>query len=179
MKKAFVFVIGFGILLASTPLVFGADQPLKIGYVDVQKALNFCEAGIAAKKTITEELDKMQKVLSAKQKELDKIKEDLDKRGSVMNESVRTEKEREYQTKTRELERLKQDGEEDLRKKDQDFTTQILKKLTAIIKKMGEDGKYTLIMEMNQPVVLYVSNALDLTDEVIKISDQKEKESKK
>jgi len=99
----------------------------------------------------------------------------LEKRGSVLHESVRQQKERDYQAKLRDLQRLQRDYEEDLRRKDRELSDRILKNLEAIIKKMGEEGKYTLILEKNQPSFIYISNILDLTDEVIKRSDKKQK----
>ena len=154
--------------------VWGAEA-MKIGYVDMQRALNQCEAGQEAKKLITSEVEKMQKNLVAKQKEVEKLKEDLEKRGSVMNESVRRDKERDYQAKFRDLQRIQRDFEEDLRRKDREVTDRVLLDLAKIIKKIGEDGKYTLILEKNQPAIIYISGALELTDEVIKIANQKQK----
>jgi len=43
---------------------------LKIGFVDVQKAINECEAGVEAKKTIIKDAEKLQRVKDEKQKEL-------------------------------------------------------------------------------------------------------------
>jgi outer membrane protein len=117
----------------------------------------------------------MQKTFAGKQKELEKLKDDLEKRGSVLSETVRREKERDYQAKLRDLQRLQRDYEEDLRRKDRELTDYILKNLEVIVKKLGEEGKYTLILERNQPAIVYISSGLDLTDEVIKISDQKQK----
>jgi outer membrane protein len=154
--------------------VWGAEA-MKIGYVDMQRALNQCEAGQEAKKLITSEVEKMQKNLVAKQKEVEKLKEDLEKRGSVMNESVRRDKERDYQAKFRDLQRIQRDFEEDLRRKDREVTDRVLLDLAKIIKKIGEDGKYTMILEKNQPTIIYISGALELTDEVIKIANQKQK----
>ncbi len=157
-----------------TSLTF-AVEPLKIAYVDMQKALNYCEAGKEAKRQMTLEVEKMQKVFAGKQKELEKIKDDLEKRGSVLSENVRREKDRDYQTKLRDLQRLQKDYEDDLRRKDREFTERILKNVEVIIKQMGEEGKYTVILEKNQPTILFISNSLDLTEEVIKRIDQKQK----
>jgi len=174
MRKSGIFLLSWGVLLAFFSPAFGAE-PFKIAYVDMQKALNLCEAGKEAKKQITLEVEKMQKAFAAKQREVEKLKEDLEKRGSVLNENLRRDKERDYQAKLRDLQRLQRDYEDDLRRKDRELTDQILKNLEAIVKKLGEEGKYTLILERNQPAIVYISNALDLTDEVIKISDQKQK----
>lgn len=158
-----VWVLG-GLLTGSG---WAADS-LKIGYVDMQRALNQCEAGREAKKVITGEVDKMQKMMEAKQKELSRLREDLEKRGSVMNESVRREKEKEFQGKTREVQRMQRDFQDDLRRKDREYTDRVLRELAKIARKIGEEGKYTLILEGNQPAIVFISKALDLTDEVIK-----------
>jgi outer membrane protein len=174
MKKAGFLVLSWGLLLVFASLTFG-EEVLKIAYVDMQRALNNCEAGKEAKRQISAEVEKIQKEFVGRQKELERIKEDLEKRGSVLNGSVRQQKERDYQAKLRDLQRLQRDYEEDLRRKDREFSDRILKNLEAIVKKMGEEGKYTLILEKNQPTVIYITKGLDLTDEVIKRIDKKPK----
>ncbi len=174
MKKAGISILAWGLLLAFASLCFG-EETLKIAYVDMQRALNYCEAGKEAKRVIAAEVEKIQKEFGGKQKELERIKEDLEKRGSVLSESVRQQRERDYQAKLRDLQRLQRDYEEDLRRKDREFSDRILKTLEGIIKKMGEEGKYTLILERNQPTVIYIAKGLDLTDEVIKRIDKKPK----
>jgi outer membrane protein len=174
MKKAGFLILSWGLLLVFASLAFG-EEAMKIAYVDMQRALNNCEAGKEAKRLISVEVEKIQKEFAGKQKELEKIKEDLEKRGSVLSESVRQQKERDYQAKLRDLQRLQRDYEEDLRRKDREFSDRILKNLEGIIRKMGEEGKYTLILERNQPTVIYISKGLDLTDEVIKRIDKKPK----
>jgi outer membrane protein len=158
-------VVVLGMLL--TGLGWAAD-PLKIGYVDMQRALNQCEAGQEAKKFMTGEVEKIQKTMEAKQKELSRLREDLEKRGLVMNESVRREKEKELENKTREVQRMQRDFEDDLRRKDREYTDRVLRDLAKIVQKMGEEGKYTLVLEANQPAIIFISKALDLTEEVIK-----------
>jgi outer membrane protein len=174
MRNVGVFLIGWALGMALVPAAWGAEA-LKIGYVDMQKALNQCQAGREAKKLITGEVEKMQKTFGAKQKELEKIKEDLEKRGSVMNGSVRVEKERDYQARLRDLQRMQRDFEEDLRRKDRELTDRVLRDLALIVRRLGEEKGYTLILERNQAAIVYISGVLDLTDEVIKVADQKGK----
>ncbi len=167
MKKIGFFIIG---LFAGMTLVSGgwAADPSKIGFVDMQRALNMCEAGQEAKKAIGGEVDNIQKTMEAKQKELNKLREDLEKRGAVMNESVRREKEKDYQAKLRDVQRMQRDFEEDIRRKDREFTDKVLRDLARIVQAIGEEGNYTIILEPNQPAIIFISKGLDLTDEVIK-----------
>jgi len=174
MKKSGVLWLVTAFWMAWISLAWGAE-PLKIAYVDIQKALNLCEAGKAAKKQITLEVERMRKNFAGKQKELEKLKEDLEKRGLVLSEAAREEKARDFQAKTRDLQRMERDYQEELQRKDRELTESILRKLEVAVKKMGEDGKYTLILERNQGGIIYASDALDLTDELIKIFDQKGK----
>jgi Skp family chaperone for outer membrane proteins len=44
-----------------------------------------------------------------------------------------------------------------------------------VIQKLGADEGYTLILERNENIVLYVSKALDITDRVIKAYDAQKK----
>jgi outer membrane protein len=174
MKKIGLFLaIGIFSLALLSPAQ-GAET-LKFGYVDMQKALNTCEAGKEAKKLITEEVEKVQNAFAAKQRDVERIKSDLEKRGSVLSEAVRQEKEKEYQAKLRDLQRMQRDSEDDIRRKDREYTEKILRQLEAIAKKLGEERKYTAIFEKNQPSFIYISSALDMTDEVIRMMDASSK----
>jgi outer membrane protein len=167
MKKMGIWIFCGAVMLAWTAGAWGAD-PLKIGYVDMQRALNQCVTGQEAKKVITGEVEKMHKSLEGRQKELNKLREDLDKRGTVMNESLRRQKENEYQTKLRDVQRMQRDFEEDVRRKDRELTDKVLRDLAGIVQQIGEEGKYSVILEGNQPSIIYISKGLELTEEVIK-----------
>ena len=120
MKRiGLTLAVGFFCLTLLSPAQ--GSEPIKLGYVDMQKALNTCEAGKEAKKVITEEVEKVQNAFLAKQKDVEKIKEDLERRGSVLSEPVRREKEKDYQTKLRDLQRIQRDSEEDIRRKDREL----------------------------------------------------------
>ncbi len=173
MKKAGFLIVVLAVLVFTAPAAPAAEQPFKLAYVDMQKALNYCEAGKEAKKQMTQEVERIQKIFAAKQKEVEKIKEDLEKRGAVMNEAARKEKERDYQAKLRDLQRMQRDSEDEIRAKDRELTEKILKKLADIIRKLGEERRYTMVVEKNQPAVIYIAAGLDITEEVIKIMDQK------
>jgi outer membrane protein len=174
MKKRGILLLVTGFWMAWGCLAWGAE-PIKLAYVDIQNALNLSEAGKAAKKQMMLEVERMRKNFAGKQKELEKLKDDLEKRGSVLSEAARDEKARDYQAKVRDLQRMERDYQDELQRKDRELTESILKKLEVVVKKMGEEGKYTLILEKNQAGIIYIADVLDLTDELIKIFDQKGK----
>ncbi len=174
MKRVAIWILAASITVGVAPLAAGTD-PMKIGSVDMQRALNLCEAGKEAKGLIAQEVDKMQKAMAGRQKELEKLREDLEKRAAVMSETMRRDKERDYQAKLRDLQRMQKDFEDEIRRKDQELTERILKELAGIIRKIAEERKYTLVVEKNQPAVVFIQGTLDFTDEVIQIMNERRK----
>jgi len=153
------------VLIASVALAEGA---LKIGYVDLQRALNESESGKKAKEDFKVQVDKLQAQLKRQKDEIDSLKEQLEKKSVVMKEEERANLEDEYRRKLRDFERNYKDSQADLQKKDNELTGAIIKDLQDIIREYGEREGYTLILESTSSAVLYGTKSADLTDEVMK-----------
>jgi outer membrane protein len=168
--KKLAMVIGI-IILGWFGSVLATD--LKIASVDIQKAVNECNAGKEAKKTIQKEMEKLQRQFQDKQKELQTMKETLDKQSPMLTQEARTNKEKEFQTKVRDYQRWLEDNQKDIQQKGAEMERNILMGLQKVIQKLGADEGYTLIFEGNS--LPYVSKALDITDRVIKAYDVQKK----
>jgi len=160
MKSA-VLVLA-ALLVAST-----AFAETKIGYVDLQRALNESEAGKKAKDQFKGEVDKLQGSLKRQKDDLESMKDQLEKKGAVMKESERANLEEEYRKKARDFERNYKDSQADLQRKDQELTADILKDLQVIIRDYGESEGYTLILEASGGGFLYGAKGADITDTVL------------
>ncbi len=143
----------------------------KIGYVDLQRALNVSTAGVAAKQQMTEEVQKYEGEFKAKQDEVLQMKADLEKQAALLSESARAEREREYQRRVTDLQRFQQDIQEDLQRKDAEYTGQIINELFEIMQTVGSEAGYTMIIEKNEGAIVYADPEFDLTDELIKAYD--------
>jgi len=148
-------------------------QELKLGYVDLQRALNDSEAGKKAKESFKAEVDRMEQSLEKRKNEVEKLKDELEKKGLLLREEERDTLERDYRQKLRDFERLYKDSQQELQIKDRDLTGRIIEELRQVIHGMGEAGNYTVILEGNNTVVLYGAKAIDLTDTVIQTYNQK------
>ena len=146
-----------------------ADAALKIGYVDLQRALNESEAGKKAKEDFKGQVDKLQAQLKRQKDEIDSLKEQLEKKSVVMKEGERTNLEDDYRKKLRDFERSYKDSQADLQKKDNELTGVIIKDLQEVIREYGEREGYTLILEATSSAVLYGAKGADLTDDVMKL----------
>ncbi len=165
MKK--LVLISLAVLLMVTP----ALAEVKVGYVDLQKALNLSKAGQEAKSTISSLVKKYEDEFKAKQEDLLKLKSNLEKQAALLSESARADKEREYQQSVKELQRFQKDVKDELQQKDADHTKRILNELFETLKTLGKDGGYTMILEKNEGAVIYADESIDLTDQLIKAYD--------
>ena len=172
LQLTIVFGTLLGLLFPA--LALAQEGPLlKIGYVDLQRALTQSEAGEKAKAVFKAEVDKMEASLQKRKGEVEKLKEELEKKGLLLNEEEREGLGRDYRQKLRDFESLYKASQEELKIKDRNLTARLLEELYQIVQEIGEKGGYTLILEGNNTVVIYGAKAIDLTEEVIKTYNQK------
>ncbi len=163
MKKFAMLTIAAILFFVSTS--FAAN--LKIGYVDLQKALNESEGGKHAKKSLEELIKSKQKVIDEKGAEIEKLKEEINKQAAVLSKEALQKKQDELDKKIREYKRFIQDSQDEVKKKENELTAEILKDLRRIINEIAKEEGYTIIFEKAEGLILYADKAIDLTDKVI------------
>jgi outer membrane protein len=167
-------ILPFAMLLLATPLA-RADE-FKLATVDLQRALNECDAGKKAKEDFKSQVDKLQAELNKQKNEIEKMKEEFDKKGLVLKDEERKNIERDYQKRLREFQRTYKDSQAELQQRDNELTGEILRQLQEVIAEYGAKQSYTLILEAsNTGAVLYNSRAIDITDQVIQEYNAKRK----
>ena len=145
---------------------FAADT--KIGYIDMQKAINSSEAGKEAKDQLATKVKKFQDEINVKQEELKKLKDELEKQGMLLSESARANKEKDYQNKLKDFQRFTKDAQEELQGKDEELTRKILGDMEKVIRDFGKKNGYTFIFVRNENM-LFADEKADLTDEMLKL----------
>ncbi len=161
--KAVVCMLA-GILAANVAL---AQSAPKMGYVDLQRALNESDAGKKAKEDFKVQVDKLQAQLKKQKDDIDGLKDQLEKKSLVMKEQERNNLEEDYRKKMRDFERNYKDSQADLQKKDNELTGAIIHDLQEVIRSYGERENYTMIFESGSNAVLYAAKGADLTDAII------------
>jgi len=173
MVVAVLLFIVVGGLLAGR--VYSQNLNIKIGSVEIQRAVNECSAGKEAKVALTKEVEKFQGLVAEKQKELQGMKESLEKQGLMLTPEARTAREKELQTRLRDFQRWGEDVQNELNQRRAEMERNIFIGLQKVIQKLGADGGYTLILEKNENIVLFTSKSIDITDLVIKAFDAQKK----
>jgi outer membrane protein len=160
------FLIGL-ILVLALPLSALAADGAKIGSVDIQKVLLMSDAGKDAKEQLSQKAAKYEADKNSKEAELKKLKGDLESQGSVLNESARSGKERDYQQKLKDYQRFLKDAQEDLQSKNDEFTSRIVDEIVKVAQGYGRQNGFTAIFVKNETMI-YLDPASDVTEEVLK-----------
>jgi outer membrane protein len=144
----------------------------RIGYIDLQKVLVRSVAGVAAREQLERERAGMHKDLEARKTEIDKLRDELEKKGLVLSSDARREKEELLQRKVRDARRLGEDLDKELQRKEQQMVGRIGQEVVGVIERLGKERGYLLILEKRGASVIYGDPEADITDEVIKLYDQ-------
>jgi outer membrane protein len=154
-------------LLASAPVAALADD-LKLGYVDLQRALNETEDGRKAKANLKKVFDAKQKELDEQQETLKKDIEDLNKKRTLLPAEKVREKEAELQDRLQKVQQTYMRHQQDLSSKEQEATAKIFDRMGKIITKIAAAENFTMVLDRQQGGVVFAKPSLDLTNEVIR-----------
>ena len=169
--RRFGMIIGILIFIGGLFTSPVRAEDIKVASVDIQRAINECKEGKDAKSALTKEVEKFQRLFAERQRELQEMRESLEKQAIILNPETRAAKEKELQTELRDFERWGQDTQNEVNQKRMEMERNIATGLKKMIQKVGADEGYTLIVEENENIVLFASKFIDITDRVIKVYD--------
>ena len=144
----------------------------KIGYIDVQRVLARSAAGVAAREQLEKERATIQKDMDARRQELEKLRDEIEKKGALMTADARREKQEAFERKRRDAARAADDYQKELEKKEGQLLQRVLQEVSGVIEKVGKEKNYYMIVEKRNAGVLYAATDADLTDEIIRAYDR-------
>ena len=171
MKKSFLVSTAIMVILLGYNIALGED-PNRIGMIDLQKCIKESKEGQKVFGALKKKKEGLQKRLDSKEKELLELRKEFDKQAMMLSMDAQQSKKKTIERKTRELEYLVKDLNEEMRRAQGIEQKRILNELENIIEKIGSEGNYAMILEKRVGGVLYWAKTYDLTDEVIKAYDQ-------
>jgi outer membrane protein len=164
--RTFLRTLALAAALAG-PAAAGAQAP-KIGYVDLQRALNEVEEGKAARALLKKDFDEKQKQLDARRVDFEKLQQEFEKQAVVMSDQAKRDKGGELERKARELGALFQQLQADLSKREGEATRGIFDRAGGIVREIAEADGFTMVFERNDAGLVYAPPSLDLTNELIR-----------
>jgi outer membrane protein len=166
-----ILILGF---LVCGPFVvssFAADS--RIGFLDIQKAVSSTKEWKKNFEKFKTDFTKEKQRIKLREKKLKKMLDKLSKQSFVTKPELKKKKEDAFRKEKIDFERYVQDQNAEFGKQEKEMTQKILIKMMGIIKKIGKEKKYTMILE--QKVVLYHDKGNDLTNIATRAYDKANK----
>jgi len=114
------------ISLALSWTVASAQDRVKVGFIDIQRAISESQPGKRAREKFQAQVKKVESELLKEKIELERLKNDLDKKGSVLKEDERRSLETDLQKRFVNYQRSMSDFQQELRQKEGEMTGDIL-----------------------------------------------------
>jgi outer membrane protein len=146
---------------------------LKIGIVDMQKILRESKSATAVRSSFMKELEAKKEQINTKAKEVQNLEEDLsrlDPGASVEAKRQRTDK---LKIEARELNNLRQDVEEEVKRKDREMAQKLFAEIMQIVRNYARNERYSLILE--RATIIAAEEGIDITDKILKLYDSQKK----
>ena len=159
-------LVGFFFLFGGMATAMAND--VKIGYVDLHRALENIEEGQQVKRQLEGEFQRRQQQLDQKQQEVMQLREQFEQQAMMLSDEARQQKAMELQQKMGELQQLYMTLQGELAQQEAQATQRIFEKMRGIIAEIGREQSYSMILERTEMSVLYAVESLDLTDELIR-----------
>lgn len=159
------------LLTGMSSSIWAADAPanagVKIGTVDMAKALQSVEAGKKAKAELEKEFNAKKKQLQSEEANIKKMGEEFRKQSLVMNDEARAKKQGELQERIMKFQELTARSQGEIQQKEATLTQPIITQLRDVITNLAKQKDYTVVLEKNENNVLFSLEKDDLTKEVI------------
>ena len=157
--------------LGAAPAAAQKAAPVTAALVDSQKIFR----GAMAFRSARDQLDKVRSGYQAEvAKEEEKLRaeeQELTRQRAVLAPEAFDAKQREFQRRVTEMQRQVQERSRQLEQSFNNARGEIGKVLVAIVTEMANERNFTLVLDRGQ--VVYGSDKLDITDEVLKRLDQR------
>jgi outer membrane protein len=177
MKKRHVvrplLTVMLACLLAASLSANALAQEGKVGVVDMIKVIDQSKQGKKAMDEMAAKLKVAKSDLQKRETELVSLKGQIEKNAMTMSAEALAQKERQYQDKLLQYQRKLEDYQYQLSAKNDEINKMMLTLMKDVIEKIGSSGGYVLILEKTASGVLYRSDTVDLTNEVIQELNKK------
>ncbi len=163
MNKQITNFLAFFLVASSLSLCVSAEE-LKVGYINTDRVFRDSNAAITAQNKLQQEFSKREKDIVDSGNTLKSDAEKFERDAMTMSESQRSTRQRQLMEQDRELQRKRQEFQEDVKNRKNEEFKVVLDKANKVIKQLAEAEKYDVLLQQ----VAYINPKLDITDKVIK-----------
>lgn len=151
-----------------------AQAESQIGFVDMNQIIQQSSAGAKAMKELAAFKESKNKILTAKEKNIQGLKSQINQKMSTNPRDAGLAKmQKEFQEAAQEYNKLQAENEAAIQKKDRELTHGILEDVYLICHELKAAKKLSYVFEKGQSGIIVFPPENDLTQEVIKRYDAK------
>ena len=176
MKRISILFAAVVIGISVIAIGAAAQNQFKLGVVDTQKVFEGYKAAQSANETLKSATDKLRAQLEKLREEIRTMEERLTKQKLFLDNPQTESIQNDIRMKQQEYQRELEIGQESIAAKEKELVEPILKEIEILIKEIGTDGGYNLILE-KRLVTLYVDPSYDLTETVIQTLNERYEEA--
>jgi len=152
---------------------WGQTAPAKVGVINIQSALVGTKDGQKAVADLQARQAPRQKDLEKKQSDIKSLQDSLNRGGNAMSEQAKQDLVRTIDVKTKQFNRELEDARAEADQDQQKVLNQLGQRMMVVIDKYARDHGYAVILDVSNPQtpVLYASNSIDITKDIIDLYD--------
>ncbi len=171
MKSASLVLPIVGIALALPAL---AENPTKVGVINLQSAIVSTKDGQKAANDIQARFNPKKADLDRRQGDITQLQDQLNRGRNTLSEEAHQKLVREIDQKTKSLNRDTEDARAELDQEEQKIMNELGSRIVAVIDKYAKDNGYAMILDVSSPQtpVMFASNSIDITRDVIELYDK-------
>jgi outer membrane protein len=158
-----------GVMLLAQLVAGVAHADIKLAYVDIQRALNECRNGKTAKQEFRTRVQRLEGQLEGEQNQVQSLKDELEKKGPLMQPDERQNLEDAYQRKVSQFQDDYKNSRDELQQRDNEMTGEIVRDIAVVVRQIGIKNGYTMVLEKGS--LLWATANIDITDQVIRAYD--------
>jgi outer membrane protein len=158
-----------GVVLLAQLVAGVAHADIKLAYVDIQRALNECRNGKSAKAEFRTRVQRMEGQLEGEQNQVQSLKDELEKKGPLMQPDQRQNLEDDYTRRLRQFQDDYKNSRDELQQRDNEMTGEIVRDIAVVVRQIGIKNGYTMVLEKGS--LLWATANIDITDQVIRAYD--------
>jgi Skp family chaperone for outer membrane proteins len=154
------------------------SEDIKIACIDSRRVITESMVGKEAYGKLQKLSDQKETELKKQEAKIKGLSEEIQAKSATMSAPAKEELQQRYEKEVKEYNRAYKDAQDDLRSTEMNILKPWTKELESIIKDYGEKNKIDLILDRNNPAVIWGSKKIDITDAIITLFDKRYQEKK-
>jgi outer membrane protein len=176
--KRFISALALTLMITFAAGTLSA-QDTKVVYIDSQRILYESAAGKEAYKQLSTMKDQKEAEVQKRQNKLKSLSESIQAKSATMSAAAKDDLEAQYERELKDYNRYVKEAQEDLRSMEMKLLKPWSKELDDIIKSYGEKNGIDLVLDKTNPVIIYASNKIDITNQIMDLFNKRYQEKSK